>query len=139
MKPTPARIALQIRPSFRLGCFIMATHLAAFGLVLWLAIAQPLWSLLVLPVVYSGVGSWRLHMQKRGCRLEWDGEGSWRLSNGGGKAREVQLLGNSRVWAGLMILNFRQLDGRRRSLILLSDSCDLQQQRRLRVRLLTAN
>ena len=139
MKPTPARIALQINPSFRLGCFILATHLAAIGMVLWLTIEQPLWMVLALPVLYSGARSWRLHMQRH-WRLEWDGEGNWRLFDIGGQAQEVQLLGDSRVWAGLIILNFRQVNGgRRRSLILLSDNSDAEQRRRLRVRLLTVN
>jgi len=139
MKRISPRISLQITPSFQLGCFIHLSHLAAFATVPGLAIEYPLFLLLVIPILYSWARTWR---RQRGFRrLEWNGEGEWRwrLFDMGGQIHHMRLLGNSRVWSGLMILNFRLRKGGRQTLILLADNTDAQQRRRLRVRLVTGD
>jgi len=140
MKQLTPRISLEITPSFYLGCFILFSHLAALATVPVLAIEYPFFLLFVIPVLYSWVRAWR--RQQRGFRrLEWNGEGAWkwRLFDVDGRIHHAQLLGNSRVWSGLMVLNFRLRKGGRRSVFLLADNSNAQQCRRLRVRLVTGD
>jgi len=136
MKRTQPPVSLRVGPSLRIGAFVAATHSGTLWMTLWLAIERPLFLLFLPALLFSLIRTW--HWQVRGgCRLLLDGSGEWNLFDTDGQVHKVRLQGNSRVWPGLMILNFRLQGGGRRTLILLSDNSDAEQRRRLRVRLLT--
>lgn len=69
------------------------------------------------------------------ARIAIDPDGRWSITNLHGKRLDAELLGNSVAWSWLLILNFRDSDGRRRSRVLLGDETTPEGLRRLRARL----
>ena len=67
-------------------------------------------------------------------RLTWHAEGGWTLHDAAGE-HGAELMGNSYVHNALLVLNFRQKDGRSRTRILMGDELEPEQMRRLRARL----
>ena len=137
MKTPPPDLAVEIRPSRLLGGFILSSHAAAVVPVAALGQRHGAFLLLLVAVLLSALAAWRRHMSGT-VRLVLEGEGGCLLLPNDGTARPARLLGHSRVWPHLMVLNLRLDEGGRRCLVLLPDNCDAEQRRRLRVRLLNA-
>ncbi|MCK5639925.1 MAG: hypothetical protein KAJ19_03980 [Gammaproteobacteria bacterium] len=78
----------------------------------------------------------RFYSENTFKQLVWDEQGVWVLCRHDGRQLDAELLPDSYVSPGLVILNLRCLDGTRcPSQLLLSDSLDEETFRRLRVRL----
>lgn len=69
------------------------------------------------------------------ARVATDPDGRWSIANAQGLRLEAELLGDSVAWSWLLVLNFRDADGRRRTRILLGDETTPEGLRRLRARL----
>ena len=136
MKRQLPAVSLRVGSSRWLAGFLLLTHLPALSLVLWLGAADPrfLWWLPALGL--SLLDAWRRQL-RGGRELILEGSGAWRLRDRDGSVQDAELLDDSRVWPGLMILGLRLENGRRCVLILLPDNSDAEQRRRLRVRLTT--
>lgn len=64
-----------------------------------------------------------------------DPEGRWSIRNRAAQRLDAELLGDSSVLGGILILNFRDSTGRRRTRVLLGDETTPEALRRLRARL----
>ncbi len=139
MKKPTQKLIVDIRPSRRLALFISLTHFAALLVIARLGIQYPVLLLLLVPVLVSGIRSWRVHGLLRGDRavrrVEWGPDGEWTLFGPDGDRRSALLQSNGIVLPWITLLNFSLGGLRRRHLILLKDNCDPNQVRRLRVRL----
>jgi hypothetical protein len=69
------------------------------------------------------------------ARISIDPDGRWSIANVHGKRLDAELLGDSVAWSWLLILNFRDGDGRRRTRVLFGDETTAEGLRRLRARL----
>jgi hypothetical protein len=69
------------------------------------------------------------------ARIALDPDGRWSIANVHGKRLDAELLGDSVAWSWLLVLNFRDADGRRRARVLLGDETTAEGLRRLRARL----
>ena len=132
-------VPLRIKPrrSRILTGFIIFTHGGAVPLSL---MSLPLWAGLVLSsgIVCSLVYTLNRHVLMHGRNaitdLIWDSNGDWRLLTRDGGNHDARLLKSSYLHARMVVLNFA-VDGRNRSVILLSDSLDPETFRKLRVRM----
>ncbi len=68
-------------------------------------------------------------------RITVDPEGRWAIQNPSGKRLDVELQRDSVIWSWLLILNFRDSEGHRRSRVLLGDETAPDALRRLRTKL----
>ena len=123
----------ELKPSRRLGLFVLgmtALALAAIG-----AAALPVGVRLALgvAVVVLAVQGWRRARFREVLRLAVDGQ--LQCQDGQGEWREVEVLGDSFVATGLIVLRYREAGRRVRTLTLLPDSADADDLRRLRVSL----
>lgn len=128
-------VILELRPSRLLVVALGIVHAAA-GVAVFLA-DVPAWVKLGL---IAAVGA---SLARAGLRHGWSRgrdfiarielvDGRWRLETGAGAVGRADLSGGY-AHPGIVILNFRLEDGRRRSLALLPDSADAESLRRLRV------
>lgn len=89
-------------------------------------------------VVYSLGNALKQHVLMHGqnsiTELIWDINGKWRLLAQDGKRLNVRLLGSTYLHTRIVVLNF-DVDGSKRSFILLPDALDPDTFRKLRVRL----
>ena len=139
MKNRPEIIRLHLKPSRWLSWFIDATHLTAFGVLLWLETLEAWLLILVVPVLVS----WYLRrktfvaLEGRGAvrQIEWQPEGDWILYDGQAVPQSAKLLDSSTVWSWMVVLGFSTGTFKRRYVILPGDNADADQVRRLRVRL----
>ena len=135
--PTP----MTIRPGFsrRLALALIAVH--AGGCVLLPMLALPgtvswvLWLLLVGSLVHYG----RRDLLRQGRRavteLHWDGAEVWTLFGPDGQPQTAQLHGSSYLQPWVAILNFSTGGWIGRTVLLLEDSVEPEQMRRLCARL----
>ncbi|MGQ9425880.1 protein YgfX [Gilvimarinus sp. F26214L] len=123
-------LSLHLRPSRLLLFFLGLTHLAAAGAV-WLS-ALPYWACLVVDAgILLGLPlSVRPHLWPGSRQLSYQGEWRW-ISDV--EAERLELRGEFLVTPWLIVLQFVSAEGRRRPLILLPDSADADDLRRLRV------
>lgn len=135
-----APIELKPRPSAWLAWILAGFH-ALVAIVVLIAVPfKPAAAALVLLTTLSWFRSHRLHIRHEGRRavrrLVWQADGSWLLEDTGRQMHAAQLLPSSYLHPRLVLLNFRLEDsGRRRNVLLLTDSLDPECLRRLRVRL----
>jgi len=133
----PLRIALEPSPHL----FVLYAFVLGGGLLsLWLA--APPWPLgLATSLLALGlcIGVLRRHVWLSAPaairELVWEADGLWRLLRVDGSESEACLQGDSFVHPYLVVLNFRQLDGRRCSVLLTPQRVSAETLRRLRVRL----
>ncbi len=133
----PLRLRLEPSPSL----FVLYSFLLGGGLLsLWLV--EPPWlpgmiaSLLALGL-YASVLRRHVWLSAPAAirELVWEGDGIWRLLRADGSEREARLRGDSFVHPYLVVLNFRQTDGRPCSVLLIPGRVSAADLRRLRVRL----
>ena len=122
---------IELKPSRRLGLLLAAmAGLAWAGL--WLA-ALPLWIQLGLGVgvVALSLRGWRGMRQPVRLRLRADGR--VQLRGATDDWEEVEVRGDSYVSTALIVLRYRTTGGQANALVLLPDSADAEDLRRLRV------
>lgn len=124
---------LEPRPSRRLLRALQLSHLAS-ALLLWLLPIHFLWSVAALPVLLCSYSHYR-----RSClslvRIARESDGSWLWHCDDGSVVPVRLLPDTVLTPWLVLLNVREVGGRRHSLPLLGDSLPPEQFRALRVAL----
>jgi toxin CptA len=111
---------LVLRPSARAHHLLFWLHLLPLAL-LPAAMESGPWMVAVAALIG---GSWLSVRQ-----------GKWSIANVHGKRLDAEFLGDSVAWSWLLILNFRDPDGRRRTRVLLGDETTPEGLRRLRARL----
>ena len=132
-------IDLELRPSRRLALVLFGLH--ALGLISAASVRMPPIALAAIAatVLTSFIVSFRRHALLVGAaavrRAVWTSLGRWTITDGTGAALEAELLPEPTVGQLLVVLRFRGADGRRRALLLLPESADADQLRRLRARL----
>ena len=135
-----ATIDLRLKPSLRGMQFVVGLHVLAATLAM---IAQPPDHL---GLALSGLllVSWfslRRHPvfgfgRKALTRLTWHADGpKWSVETSAGAASDALLLPSTVVTRHLLVLNFRLVDGSRRSRAILGDEAEAELLRRLRARL----
>ena len=132
-------IDLAIRPSRRLAGALFLGHALALGALAYAQLPPIAAAALAATVLTSFILNFRRHTQLLGRRavrrIMWSADGAWRITDGRGGVHEATLEPEPTVTPELMILRFRGADGLRRSAVLLGDSGDHDQLRRLRARL----
>ena len=137
--PFDATIDLALRPSIRALTWLFWLHAGVLGLAL--AAVPPGAPMVALAAAVAVSWFWTRrhaafgHGSRALSRLTWHADGSWRVHDAAGRLSEAELLGDSLVHDGLLVLNFRLKDGGRRSRALLGDEADEESLRRLRARL----
>ena len=136
-----APLTLELRPSRRLGLFVLAVHASALAVLPPLAMPWWMRAALALAVVGHLATSLYAHvlLRRAGCIVKavWDADDRWWLTRRDGKVIEARLAPGSRVQPRMVIVHLREEGGgRRRSLLVLPDSVLATAQRQLRVRLL---
>ena len=133
-------ISLKLVPSRLLIIGVVLSHLlAAVSLVF---VDLPLWSRITLGLLMAASFAFNAirygNPQSPGFIEQVTGSagGQWRLRSAGGRQQEARLQGHY-LHPKLVILNFALGRFRRRSIVLLPDSSDPEEIRRLRVRLQT--
>jgi toxin CptA len=136
---TVPSLDLVLRPSARAHHLLFWLHVLPLAL-LPAAMASGPWMVGVAALIGASWLSVRRHPAfgygpRAIARVVVDPEGRWSIVNIHGKRLDAELLGDSVVWSGLLILNFRDADGRRRTRVLLGDETTPEGLRRLRARL----
>ncbi|WP_154654793.1 protein YgfX [Solimonas variicoloris] len=131
-------VDLRLRPSLGALRVIFAVHVAALGL-LPLAM-RPGWPLVVLVAAFGVSWFWLRHHPALGfgpraiTRLVWHADGGWSLFRGEREMR-AELQPDSLVHPWLMVLNFRDPQGRRCARVIAGGETEAEPLRRLRARL----
>ncbi|MGB0955270.1 MAG: protein YgfX [Panacagrimonas sp.] len=132
-------IELRLRPSARAHRLLFWLHGIPLAL-LPVAVPSGLWMLL--PVVSIGASWWWLrrhpafgHGPDSIRRLVWHADGNWKIRTASGTESAAALLPSSYLHDAVLILNFKQDDGRRRTRIVLGDEAEAALIQRLRARL----
>lgn len=132
-----APLRLELRRSRRLALCLAAAHAGALACIPLLPLGWLPGALLAALILLSLARSYPLHVLMRGERavvaLVWLREGDWHLIERGGREQACRLRADSYVHPALTVLNFA--GERRCSIVLLPDSLDPEDFRRLRVRL----
>ena len=133
-------LTLELRVSHRWCGVLIVAHLVAFIIVLALPPLAPTWLQLILAlfVCFSALFYLRrdgLHRAANSITyLVWDAEGLWHVHFRNGLIHTAQLHHDTIVWPDVIFLALRLETGRRRTLVLLSDSAAAEPLRQLRVR-----
>lgn len=122
---------VRLRPSLALASFIATIHLLA-AVAVWFS-ALSLWICLALNtvVVLSLLASLRQHHQLGYRQLRYDDQQWWLADAAGDKP--LELVGEYLLTPWLLVLRFTVQAGHRITLVLPSDSADVDDLRRLRV------
>ena len=136
---TIAALDLALRPSARAHHLLFWLHVLPLAL-LPAAMESGPWMVGVAALIGVSWLSVRRHAAfgygpRAIARIAMDPEGGWSIANVHGTRLEAELLGDSVAWSWLLILNFRDADGRRRTRVLLGDETTPEGLRRLRARL----
>ncbi len=133
-------ISLRPDPSRLLAVSILAVHLGAFSIVLWLRIPGIVKVILALIVLINLIVSLRVHVFMIGKRvvrqLVWPLSESIRIEDGVGNEHRVELAWDSIIHPWILVLNLIDESRTRHTLILFPDSSDRDVLRCLRTRLL---
>jgi toxin CptA len=131
-------LSISLRPSWRLLLILAAAHVMAAGCA---ALSLPLgWGCTAAAV---GLASLCFHARRDALLkapgsvtgITLDREGRCALRSGEGGELEGRVLASTFVSVALVVIHLRLDSGRKRSVVLLSDSADAEDLRRLRVRL----
>lgn len=128
-----ARLACDLSPSRLLQGFVLL--MAALSLLL-LALSRLPWTLVALAVALIPVFAW--YEWRRVSRYEGrlsTSERRWYWQARGGAKREFRFSGELTLWRWLIVINGRDLDGKRLRLVLCRDGADSDDWRRLLVAL----
>ncbi len=132
-------LTLEIRPSRYLAYYVLGVYAAA-GLVV-IGLPLPAWfkcAMLAVLLLFCAV-TYQARVSLRSSRavvgLNRHADGAWQLRTTDGAAHQARLLPDSYLHPELLVLNFRLAGGRRRSVVLVRDSADCADLRRLRVAL----
>lgn len=132
-------ITLELRRSARVAGFLFLSHALALGALAYAHLAPVVAAALAATVLTSFILNFRRHVQLLGRRaarrVEWTAAGEWRLTDGMGREQVATLEPDPTVTTGLVILRLRGADRVLRTVLLLEDSVDADQLRRLRARL----
>lgn len=125
-----------LRRSRLLALYLFALHAVAAGCVLRTDVDVRIALALGLAVAASGLRNWTLWKRPGSCgvtALRLLDDGSLRLCSGGAGERSARVLHETSVFAHAVAIVVRmERDGRRRSVIVLPDSCSGEQFRVLR-------
>lgn len=128
-----------VRPSRRLAGALFLGHALALGALAYAHLPPVMAAALAASVLTSFIFNFRRHAQRTGRRavkrIVWSSEGVWLITDGVGDEHEATLEPEPTVTPELVVLRFRGADGVRRTALLLADSGDPDQLRRLRARL----
>jgi toxin CptA len=130
---------LALRPSARAHHLLFWLHVLPLAL-LPAAMASGPWMVGVAALIGLSWLSVRRHPAfgygpRAIVRISLDPDGRWSIANLHGQRLDAELLGDSVAWSWLLILNFRDAGGRRRTRVLLGDETTSDGLRRLRARL----
>lgn len=131
-----APLSIRPEPSRYLGAALILMHAGAA--LTSLLTALPLWLrvVLVIAVAVSLFRAWRTHLgTRRIVAAVWRPEGEWHLTTADGKRITATLAPECYVSPYAVVLRFKDVAGRVRTLVLLPDALDADTLRRLRVRL----
>lgn len=132
-------IELELRRSRRLAGFIFIGHALALGAAAYAHLPPVAAAAIAATVLTSFILNFRRHCALEGRlavrRVVWTIDGHWRVTDGAGGEHESTLEPEPTVTPELVILRLRGADGVRRTVLLLGDSADPEQVRRLRARL----
>lgn len=138
-KAKPETLQVGVNRSKSLERFLYLLH--GLGLAVALTVCAHSWQLCFVPMLVTaswlfsrGPGNGDLPIRQ----IELDADGDWLLQTEQGRSEAACLRRSSFISPRLCVLNFRLTGGERRSVFLLADNCDVDQFRRLRVRLLEA-
>lgn len=123
----------ELKPSRRLGLLqlgMMALALAAIGIA-----ALPGEIQLGLGMAVAGLGAWAWRRARFREVMRVAADGQLQCLDAQGEWHEAEVLGDSFVSTGLIVLRYRTADRRVRTLTLLPDSAGAEDLRRLRVSL----
>ena len=133
-------VDLAVRPSRQLAGLIFLAHALALGAAAYAPLAPVLLAAAGATVVTSFVVLLRRHAMLRGRhavrRIVWSADGRWTLSDGeGAEHADCALLPEPTIGPPLTVLRLKDGAGRTRVLLLLAESAEPDQLRRLRARL----
>lgn len=132
-------IAIELRRSRRLAGFLFVSHALALGAAAYAHLPAVAAAAIAATVLTSFILNFRRLCQLEGRRavrrLEWTADGRWRLTDGTGAEHDATLEPEPTVAPELVVLRLRGADGVTRTVLLLADSADPDQVRRLRSRL----
>ncbi len=131
---------IRIRPESSTWLAVGLTLAHTGALVIAVLLPWPAWAKVLLALALAASLHWSLawHVLHRGDSITeaiLQGDGSWTVKTGRAEAQPATLAPDSVVTLHLTVLVFKLADGRRRSLLVLSDNIDPETHRRLRVRL----
>lgn len=132
-------IEIELRRSRRVAGFLFVSHALALGAAAYAHLPPVAAAAIAATVLTSFILNFRRHCALEGRRavrrVVWNAEGRWTVTDGEGRVHESTLEPNPTVTPELVILRLRGADGVTRTALLLSDSADQDQVRRLRARL----
>lgn len=135
----PAALDLTLRPSAKAHHLLFWLHVLPLAL-LPMAMESGPWMVGVAALIGLSWLAVRRHAAfgfgpRAIARIAVDPDGRWSIANIHGKRLDAELLGDSVAWSWLLIVNFRDSDGRRRTRLLMGDETTTEGLRRLRARL----
>ncbi len=102
-------------------------------------LTAPVQAVVALAVALSGLRCFARHVSRRAAHgivlLVWDESGRWRLLQRDGRIHDARLEHGAYSHPGLVVLPFRTRSGRRLAVLIVADSVDAEDFRRLRARL----
>ncbi|MCY4211674.1 MAG: hypothetical protein OXD47_07855 [Gammaproteobacteria bacterium] len=135
ISPFELPILIHYRPSRQVAVFNSVLHVGAVC-CLFLAQLPLVVSVLITAIILGHYGCYlRRVLGPQQLCLQLDRHERWLLLQAGQEAVELRLLPGALVHPRVVVLCFREPDGRTRSCVLTHDNLDAQTLRRLRVRL----
>lgn len=136
-----APLALEIAPSALFAALLLCVHSAAIMLVFLLPVVPLIVSIVLATGIaahafYSVLRHALLRAPESVVRVLWNAEDVWLLSLRNGTTREAKLVPGSFVHPLFSVLNFKLTRWRGASLVIFRGRVDVEQFRKLRVRLL---
>ena len=132
-------LTLEIRPSRYLAYYVLGVYAAAGLVMVILPLSAYLIGAALSALLLFCVLTFQTHVSLRRARadvgLNRRADCSWQLRLGDGTVHQARLLTDSYFHPELLVLNFRLVNGKRRSVVLVRESADRVGLRRLRVAL----
>ncbi len=124
-------IEIVLRPSRRLALYLLLVTLLALYAIARIPLASPYLFFLALTVLLPAYYQWQTMQHRSISRLSYRHE-QWAIERGG-EPEPVELY-QATVWQFLVALNFRSsVSGKKKRLLVLSDSCGGDEFRQLKV------
>ena len=133
------QLALEIKPSRLLAIYVLCVYSIACLVIIILPLSPWLLSAGLCALLLAGKMTYQTRVNLRSRRavvaLNRYVDASWQLGMTDGATLQASLLPDSYLHPELLVLNFRLVNGKRRSVILVRDSADSTSLRRLRAAL----